>query len=66
MRKLYQLDTRWGCGGVITTCEGIIMEAPPIFKKFIGKDINWLGSTYKVEFVETVDDESNSATDFFD
>ena len=65
MDKIYQLDTGWACGTVFTTCEGIIMETPPIFRKFIGRDINWLSSTYKIEFVCNRDYEQNTEEDFF-
>jgi hypothetical protein len=32
----WSLDTRWGCGAVVTR-GGVVVEAAPIFRRFIGQ-----------------------------
>lgn len=64
MKKLWSLDTKWACGGVITNENDIIIEGAPIFRKFIGKNVNWLGKIYKVVFVCDIKEESVEE-DFF-
>lgn len=38
-RYEYLLDTRWGCGLIVTDDEGTVIDSVPIFKKFRGLDI---------------------------
>ena len=49
MLKLYWIDTRWACGGIITQF-GIVIDGAPIFRKFIGQNIARLAKSYK--FIE--------------
>lgn len=40
MKKLYQIDVGYACGGVVvdsTTSPAIVVEAAPIFKWMVGK-----------------------------
>ena len=45
MNTLYWIDTGFACGGVIVNDLDVIVEAAPIFSKFIGQSIgnlkNW-------------------------
>ena len=45
--QLYIIDTGWACGGV-RCIDGVVVEAPPVFRKFIGQMIEPLKKYYKV------------------
>ncbi len=49
---LYQIDTRWGCGGLLVV-NGVVVDSAPIFWKLRGEQLSKLQRIYKV--VECVD-----------
>ena len=52
MRKVewWLLDTRWGCGGIVSV-NGIVTNAAPIFRRFQGYTVKKLKAMYQVQAV---------------
>ena len=48
----YQLDTKWGCGGIKVE-NGIVVEGAPIFRKLISEKITKLQKYYKLTPLST-------------
>lgn len=50
LEKWYRMDTGWACGG-LRCINGLVVEAPPVFRKFIGQEIKKLAEGYEVREV---------------
>ena len=49
--EFWLVDTGWACGGV-DTVDGVVVNAPPVFRKFIGLKISSLQQRYRVEEIK--------------
>ncbi len=63
-KKLWSIDAKWGAGGLVTNCDDIVIESPPIFRKFVGTNVHWLKKSYDIEFIKIIKAEE-TMDDFF-